>query len=446
MTRWFLGSLIAASLSITGCQSHPLFDNTTLTPDSQANSPASAVTQSPPPAPTGTLTLQQTLNLAMAQSPALQVGRLQIQSAKVHQQYAGQWPNPELEIEFENFAGTGDFSGTQALETTISLAQSFPLGGDLAHTKRVAGKASELADWNQQARRVELLSNVTSQYIQALVNQRRVEQSQQAVDLATAVRDLIQKRVDAGVAPQVELIRADVQLAQVQLEVQQAKRQLTASYHQLALSLGQKQVTFEKVAGNLEQIGVLPKMDTFLVHIEQHPQVKRWATELAMRQSQHQLANAIARQDLSVRLGVKHDNDNNDQALVLGLSMPLPIGDRNQAQRLSTRIGEQSASHEKRQALLALQQTLVMAYTQLAIAYDHAIALRDNALPKAQQAFDVTQKAYEQGDVQFIDVLDAEQTLYQIQSQHLDALANWHLARAWIEGLICQSIDELPKS
>jgi cobalt-zinc-cadmium efflux system outer membrane protein len=448
MYRWCIGSLVAASLCITGCQSHPLFDDSSLPTTLTASHNTKPVEEKPnaTPLPTGTLTLAQSLALAMEHDPSLQVGRLKIQSAQIQGKYAGILPNPELEIELENFAGSGDFAGTQALETTISLAQSFPLGGDLAHMKRVAGKASELADWDQQAQRVELLSTVTRQYVQALVNQQRVKQNQQALALADSVHDLIQKRVNAGVAPQVQLMRSDVQRAQVQLQLKQAQRQLTASFQQLALSWGQQEVTFDNLDGKLDQLTNLPSIDSLFTHIQQHPAIKRWASELTMRQAQQQLASAIATQDLTVRLGIKHDNDNNDQALILGLSMPLPIHDRNQANRLTSRIGQQSVEHEKRQALQAMQQTLVEAYTQLAIAHDQAIALRDQALPKATQAFDVTQKAYEQGDVQFIDVLDAEQTLNELQGQYLDALANWHLARAWIEGMICQPLDQLLNS
>lgn len=440
MYRWCFYGLSAITLSLTACSSHPLNEHPITNQSTKTQVSQNQITQ-----PTGMLTLKQSLALAMDHTPALQAGRLQIQAHEARINHSGIRPDPELEIEFENFAGSGDFQGIDALETTISLAQSFPLGGDLKYMKLIAGKESELATWDQQALRVELLSTVTQRYLQALTLQQRLKKSNQSLQLATQVQTLTDKRIKAGVAPPLERIRADVQVAQAKLDHQKVQRQLTASYQQLALTWGQSQVTFDNVSGELETIADLPRITDLFDQTIKHPLVARWASELSLRQAQHQLANAIAVNDLTGRIGFKHDNDANDHALVIGLSMPLPISDRNMADRLSSRIGMQAVTHQKRQAELHLRQTLVDAYTQLAIAHDVAIALREDALPKAQQAFDVTRQAFEQGDVQFIDVIDAEQTLNKMHSQHLDALANYHLASAWIEGLICQPLNQITK-
>ena len=172
MYQWCFYALSAITLSLTACSSHPLMDQPVT-----RQSETLQVSSNPITHPTGVLTLKQSLALAMDHAPALQAGRLQLQALEARKDHTGLRPKPELEIEFENFAGSGEFQGVDALETTISLAQSFPLGGDLKYMKLIAGKESELASWDQQALRVELLSTVTQRYLQALTLQQRLKQS-----------------------------------------------------------------------------------------------------------------------------------------------------------------------------------------------------------------------------------------------------------------------------
>ena len=72
-----------------------------------------------------------------------------------------------------------------------------------------------------------------------------------------------------------------------------------------------------------------------------------------------------------------------------------------------------------------------------------ATALRDIAIPPATEAFTVTRRAFEKGDLTFLDVLDAERTLVELRTQYLDALAAYHAAVAEIEGLVGQPLDQL---
>ena len=314
--------IVAACLSLFACTSSPLFnDDLSMPLESAAAStleskaPQSDVAIQPP---TGMLTLQQALALSLEYAPALQAGRLQIQTKQIQSKYAGNWANPELEIELENFGGSGDFSGTQSLETTFSLAQSFPLGHDLKYMQRIAGHESELAAWDQQAMRLALLMQVTQRYIQAQTAQQRLEQSAQSLKLVKQVYDLTRKRIEAGVSPQVQLTRSAVQVAQMQMSHQQAVRQRDADMLQLALLWGLTETTFDSVQNNLTSLNELPQLDQLFGYIQQNPQIARWASELSKRQAEYQLARAQAIPDLVGRLGYRHDNDSGDHALVEG--------------------------------------------------------------------------------------------------------------------------------
>ena len=75
------------------------------------------------------LTLADALRAAAASNPALRGAPFELQALEGRRQQAAVRPNPELELEFENFAGSGDMSGTEALESTLALSQLIELGG-----------------------------------------------------------------------------------------------------------------------------------------------------------------------------------------------------------------------------------------------------------------------------------------------------------------------------
>lgn len=407
---------------------------------------ASVEAEAQTPAPTfvpDVLKLSDALTLALRNSPELAAFSHKMRVAEARELQAGLRPNPEFEAEFENFAGSGPLSGTDALETTVSLAQAFPLGGDIKQRREVARYQSRLAGWDYEAARLEVLTEVTRRYIGALAGQRRVEVAREAMKLARQVQAATKKRIDAGDAPPIDAARASVPVATATVALKRAERELTATRKQLALSWGASKPTFARLTGSLDELTSPPAADQLVALINENPAVARWATEISARQAEVRLAKAEAVPDLTGVAGIRHDGAEDVRSLLVGISLPLPIFDRRQGDIQAARQEEASARQRRREAELGLETMLSEAYVRLVNAHAEATALHDLALPPATEAFNVTQRAFEQGDLMFLDVLDAERTLVELRTQYLDALVAYHKAAAEIEGLIGQPLEQL---
>lgn len=90
---------------------------------------------------------------------------------------------------------------------------------------------------------------------------------------------------------------------------------------------------------------------------------------------------------------------------------------------------------------LRLKTGLTQAYEALSAAQDEISILRDKILPRAKSAFDVTNRGYELGKFGFLEVLDAQRTLFQNQISYVRALANYQRLVNEIERLIAAPID-----
>src|SRR4029079_11024876 len=121
--------------------------------------------------PTGLLTLAAAIRAALAGNPDLVASAYDIKAADAHIEQARRRPNPELSLELENFAGTGETRGTHSLEQTLSLSQVVALGGKRALRERAATSSRDVVNIARQAQQLDVLATVTQRYIDLVTAQ-----------------------------------------------------------------------------------------------------------------------------------------------------------------------------------------------------------------------------------------------------------------------------------
>ncbi|MFO7821954.1 MAG: TolC family protein [Lentisphaeria bacterium] len=394
----------------------------------------------------GPLTLRRALSLTLRHNPELKAFSKSIRAAEARLVEAGLRSNPELALEVDEVGGTGELAGTDAAEFSVSLAQTFPLGGDIRRRRNLAEYQTLLTKREYETVRTQVLTNVTRRFVQALAAQRNLTVAEQELELAGEIQAAVEKRVEAGASPEIEQIRARVPVAKAEVKVRQWQRRLAAAHRQLALSWDSRKPEFTTVTGNLDDLTEPPSPEALASLISRNPEVAQWAVKVSVHRAEEDLARAEAVPDITAGIGMKRFNENDETAFVIGISLPLPLFDRNQGEIRAAKADAQASEFRKKEAERRLETQLSIAWTQLSNAYEEAVMLRKRALPAAKEAFEVTRRAFENGDVEFIDVLDAERTLVDLQNRHVAALDDYHTGAADIEGLIGRPISELPET
>jgi len=98
--------------------------------------------------PTGVVTQEQALALALEHSPELKAFSLDINAAEASRVQANLRPNPKLEIEVEEVGGSGNRSGFDSAETTVAVAQPIEMGRKRTRRAALASLEKELAEWD----------------------------------------------------------------------------------------------------------------------------------------------------------------------------------------------------------------------------------------------------------------------------------------------------------
>ena len=390
--------------------------------------------------PEDTLTLQDALSLAMSHNPELSVSSWRVDASKARTLQAGLRPNPQIEGEVENFAGSSTLGGFDEAETTISLSQLFELGDKRRKRLRVAELGQGLAEWDLQAKRLQVISQTSLAFIEVLAGQRRVELQSASLDLAREVLDSVTERENAGKSSPIETIRAQIVVSQGEISLGRARRSLDASRAMLAAIWGSSSARFTSAIGSLDEIQDLPPLESLTARISKNPDVSRWDVEIAERRARIELVTAEATPDATITGGARLLQGTEDTAFVVGLSIPLPIHDRNQGRLREAEIDLSRATDERR---AAVHSALIDAYQALLSSFQEVTALREQVLPAAGAAYEGIRESYRQGKLTQLDVLESQKTLFEVRDQYARSLTDYHRARAQVEGLVGTPISEL---
>lgn len=139
-------------------------------------------------------------------------------------------------------------------------------------------------------------------------------------------------------------------------------------------------------------------------------------------------------------VGAQHDSERDLDQAIIGVSVPIPLFDRNQGNLEAALRQSDQARDELMATKLRIATQLDQALGRFATARSELTFLERDILPGAQGAYDAVLKGFELGKFSFLDVLDAQRTLFSARSQQLDALRKAHHAAAALGALLAALI------
>ncbi|HEY4167125.1 MAG TPA: TolC family protein [Reyranella sp.] len=382
----------------------------------------------------GSLTLPQALQRAASVSPRLTAADRTIGMSEGRRRQAGALPNPTLSFDVDNVAPGGSVPG-QPVETTLLLSQLIELGG-----KRDARVAAALGDYDaarleREAARLELLSEVTIAFVDALAAQRRIALLDRHVAALDRLIPLMQRRVDAGASSPAEVTRVQAAVGFIQLERERSRLALAQARRTLAVLMGTDAPDFALAAGDFGRLSRPAPFDSIVRAIESNPQLMRWTAVRARRDAELLSARLKAVPDVTASVGWRRYGDTPENALRLGVSVPIPVLDQNrggirEAQEAAQKTGAERAIN--RQTLIGI---VGKAHDTASSALAQIDLLRRVILPAARRTLAVVEAGYDQGRFTALEILDAYQKVADAELMEHDALASLHTALATIEGL-----------
>ena len=379
------------------------------------------------------LSLAKAIELALEGNPEVAAAKRQWEATEGQVLQGRSRPNPELAYSLED---TRSKTRTQSWQLNLPVE----LGGKRAARTKAAEKSREQAQAQLAELQATVRANVAAAYFDVLTAQERLVLARDSAALAKSSTDTVSKRVAAGKVSPVEESKARVAEAGVRVELAQAASEQRNALSRLFALLGRIDAPYTVLEGKAENLPSVPSLADLQPLISSAPGVVLARIEVDRREALTALELSKRVPDVTVSVGMQRSNETQRNVLLFGVSVPLPIFDRNQGNLLEALKLEDKARDELQAASVRLHSEVAQGQERLSTITAEVQSLQQDVLPGAKSAYDAATIGFENGKFNFLEVLDAQRTYFTAKSQYLKALGEAHRAAADIDRLLGASM------
>lgn len=387
------------------------------------------------------LSLREAFEKALQDNPSLQKYPYEQRIAEAEKLQASLRPNPILDVELENFAGSGENQGFDSAQATLSFSQLIELGGKRERRLEYAtARQRQLAaEFNYE--KIKVLAGTAYRFYEVVRLQQLAEWNNQQQQRLDKAMQIVKERVRSGAVPQSEATKVSLQQRQVIVRSEEVAGKLEEARANLS-AMWAAQPSFTDVIGTFDQSFDIPSQAEVDQAVNQAPEFLRLLDSERLLAAQVEAVKADASADLNVGVGVRYNNQLNDAGLVLQASMPLQLSNPNQGTLEATQAERALIFEQQR---LVREQLRVRARSLLGriqTNYRYLESTQADLLPLAEQLVDETTDGYRRGIHSLLVVLDAQDELAQLEHQVIERRSAIHKDILELERMTGQSFLE----
>jgi outer membrane protein TolC len=382
------------------------------------------------------LTRVAAIQAALASNPQLDVAREQTAQARARRTQAVAIPDPTATASLDDQPGFLRLGQAQSKNVAVGMDVPFPDKFRLRH--RIASADVRSAELSVESLRQTLVAATSAAYDTVLVANRHHAIVTMSRDLAADFLKKTQARYEGGTAAKLDVIRAQVALAQAENDLIGTARDIQTASDGLDRLIGRPIGTPVAALDSLEVPPPVPDVDL----LEQQALISRpELASLASQQAGARANTALAREfwlpDLTI--GAQRDygpaGAGTGALYTAGIALPVPVfyWQHSKGEIAESRARERELAASYRDLRAEIAQDVRAAYATATAALRQAAYIRDALLPSAREAYRVASVSYGLGGSSALDVLDARQNLLAAELQYADALAAANSARADLE-------------
>jgi cobalt-zinc-cadmium efflux system outer membrane protein len=388
------------------------------------------------------LSLEEALAVAERMNPALAAERKNVDLATAALWEARLYPNPSALVEFEDYR-TKDKATSGKMERTAGLSFPIVLGGRLGAAGNVADREREIAAVRYLWRRREILTDVTRAFFSLLAARQNAELARGSRDLARTLHAAAEERFRLQAVSEMEVLKAAVALAKAEIDLRRGEKEQAVALKALHALLGNMDLPTERFSGALARRFAIPSLEALRGPVAVvHPLLEAARLEKEAAAGGLVLARAERFPDLALTLTAGRDAED-DTVVEGGLSIPLPLWNRNQARIARAQARLEQADLHAQAVRNDLLLRLTDAYRTLTAAQDRAAVYEEDILPRAHKALAQTDEGYRLGRFGYLDLLDAQRTIAEARAAHAAALLDLNLAAADLEKLTGTPLERI---
>jgi len=394
--------------------------------------PASA--ENLPVAATVPTVVDEFVQLAVTQNPKLARATIAIDAAQGRYLQAGLYPNPDLAITWDEI---GDRTGNGILYLP-RITQTIVTGKKLSLSQLVAAKEIDQATLELIGERYDVVGSVRAGFYETLALQQRIEILTELGKLAEDAVKEGKTLLDNKRIPRLDLIQLEVERERFQAEKQASLKELPAAYRRLAATTGNNSLPVNTVVGSLDGLPDYDLEQIRAVVLATHPDLRVAKVAVDRAQAAVRRAEADPIPNLSVYAAYIRQNENRSDDGAVGVSLPIPVWNRNQGNIHAAKAELGMALQKVGQVENELAGQVATAFQAYASARERSVRFQREIIPRAEEAFKLALEAFKGGQFEYLRVIAAQRVVAEARLEMNKALGDAWKSAAELSGLLLE--------
>lgn len=395
--------------------------------------PGSAPGQSPPsgsPLAATLLTREQAVALALQRNQSLRAQRFTVDQSRAGETTAGLKPNPVFASSNADFPvfTPGDLTWSNLANNqtfTESLSYLLERGGKRERRVQAARDATEMTASTVDDAERQVRFQVGQAFISVLLAKATLAFARQDLGDFSEVVDLNKRRVASGDLAEGDYLKISLQKLQFEQDVSAAEVALVQAKAGLRQLVGYDTVTEDfDVAGELAYRATVVSLEALEREaIAARPDLQSARANTKLAGSTLGLARANRVRDIT--LEAEYDRNGPVNGVGVGLSLEIPVHDRNQGEIARSQYALAQARESESAARVFVLTDVVNAHAAFRTNEKVVSLYESGYLEQARQSREISRYAYAKGATGLLDLLDAERTYRATEIAYRQALAAW---------------------
>ena len=395
---------------------------------------ASAFAQEP-------LTIDRALEIARTRNESLKVSQERLRETQAATAEARAAFLPSLDVNFlytpaqaspllripAGVFGPGEqtFRANLIRENVVRFDISQPLytGGRLNHAYGAQAAAQEASRLDVERAQQALTLSVYETFYAALMAEQGVRVSTEGVEIAGRHLELAQARFSAGSAARLDVLRAEVELANARAKQIRARSSTEVTYQALRTVLSLPQNEPLQLSGTLDEVPELPAAAVLLAGIDTRSDIRAIGQHREAAERQFSLASAEMKPTVALSGNFQYQEDGLDSLFTgsnrsyqFGLAVRVPLFNAPTvaARRGAAMARVRQAEHSANAALDGARLELATASTELDAASE-IVSTQQKAVVLAREGLSIAEVSYENGVITATELNDARLSLLETE-------------------------------
>ncbi len=381
------------------------------------------------------LTLDRAISLALEQSPDIRALQKEYVAEKGRAWTTWWLTDPSLSLDWE---GIPSGSGLEQFdEKRVTLRQEIEFPTNIFWRNRLAAREVDAARWRLEQGKLNVRAAVIEAYYQHLAANQTLTLARERVTLAQNFYDKVRIRRQVGEAPAIEMVRANVELARAQNDLRGAESRARAAMARLNTVLGRTadtkltatdSLSYRRLDGSITLESIRAQA------LAAHPVLREAGALVSAAGQLRKLAWGSLLPAIEVSGFRQNIGGNPDfYGVEVGLRLPLWFAFRQRGE-----IQQASALHAVQKNLqlrrkLDLLSEIETAFSEYQAQRDQVEAYTSTLLDQANEVYRIALRSYEEGEIGYLQVIEAQQTLIDVRQGYIDTLAGYYAAIAALE-------------